>query len=81
MRVPLLDVDGSSELSPRPSIHYRIQYALHGGKDSLCVCVCVCGGGGGGQAMASYTVEPLNNITFGTSYSVHYREVSFLRRL
>ena len=29
----------------------------------------------------SYTVEPLNNVTFGTSYSVHYREVSFLRRL
>ena len=28
-----------------------------------------------------YTVEPLNNVTFGTSYSVHYREVSFLRRL
>ena len=27
------------------------------------------------------TVEPLNNVTFGTSYSVHYREVSFLRRL
>ena len=22
------------------------------------------------------TVEPLNNVTFGTSYSVHYREVS-----
>ena len=28
-----------------------------------------------------HTVEPLNNVTFGTSYSVHYREVSFLRRL
>ena len=27
------------------------------------------------------TVEPLNNVTFGTSYSVHHREVSFLRRL
>ena len=27
------------------------------------------------------TVEPLNNVTFVTSYSVHYREVSFLRRL
>ena len=24
------------------------------------------------------TVEPLNNVTFGTSYSVRYREVSFL---
>ena len=29
----------------------------------------------------SYTVEALNNVTFGTSYSVHYREVSVLRRL
>ena len=27
--------------------------------------------------MKHYTVEPLNNITFGTSYSVHYREVPF----
>ena len=25
----------------------------------------------------AYTVEPLNNVTFGTSYSVHYREVAF----
>ena len=25
----------------------------------------------------STTVEPLNNVTFGTSYSVHYREVPF----
>ena len=24
-----------------------------------------------------YTVEPLNIVTFGTSYSVHYREVPF----
>ena len=34
------------------------------------------------MCMYMYTVEPLNNVTFGTkSYSVHYREVSFLRRL
>ena len=33
------------------------------------------------QGPAVCTVEPLNNVTFGTSYSVHYREVSFLRRL
>ena len=25
----------------------------------------------------SYTVVPLNNVIFGTSYSVHYREVPF----
>ena len=24
------------------------------------------------------TVEPLNNVTFGASYSVHYREVSLV---
>ena len=26
---------------------------------------------------ATCTVEPLNNVTFGTGYSVHYREVPF----
>ena len=28
-----------------------------------------------------YTVEPLSSGHFGTSYSVHYREVSSLRKL
>ena len=28
-------------------------------------------------SLCVYTVEPLNNVTFGTSYSVHYREVPF----
>ena len=28
-------------------------------------------------SIVSSTVEPLNNVTFGTSYSVHYREVPF----
>ena len=33
------------------------------------------------EQTCTVTVEPLNNVTFGTSYSVHYREVSSLRRL
>ena len=41
---------------------------------SWCVCVCVCGGGGGyiyiHENTGTCTVEPLNNVTFGTSYSV-----------
>ena len=38
--------------------------------NSLCTCT---------TGLSSYdsTVEPLNNVTFGTSYSVHYREVPF----
>ena len=34
--------------------------------DSFCIMHCVI-------CVFEYTVEPLNNVTFGTSYSVHYR--------
>ena len=33
------------------------------------------------EAVNCRLLEPLNNVTFGTSYSVHYREVPSLRRL